>query len=469
MLLFAVLFVVSNVSAGPGRLLIINTDSADVGFNDPTPVEPIGGNDGTTLGQQRHNVYLKAAETWQNALEVNVDIRVRSGFAALLCNESGAVLAQTSVVSWSANFPGAPRTDVWYPAALANQLARTDIEPTRDDMVILSNSSIDRPDCMGDRSWYYGYDGNAGMEQSLYHVALHEIGHGLGIASRATTEFFLNRPSVFDLHTLDTTIGLRWDQMTSQQRDVSYSNTGNLVWAGEHVTRMAPGYLQQAPIFTVTQPSAIASNYDIGTATFGPPANLASMSGRVVAATDTANAEGPSTTDGCTALSNADAISGNIALIDRGTCTFVAKARNAQNAGAIGVIVADNRKETCLPPAMGSNSDHADITIPVVSVTQDQGDSFDAQLAQNAEVRGMLRVDPSRLAGASALGHVRLYAPCTAEPGSSKHHWDVPCSPNLLMEPAINSDLPNGLDLALYQLMDMGWTLSRTGRRFFRR
>jgi hypothetical protein len=478
-LLAACLLFTTSVFAGTGKMLIINADTPGVGFNDPTPAAPVGGNPGTTRGAQRYNVYLKAAERWTAVLDTNVDIRVRGSFAPLDCSATSAILGQTFVNSWHANFENAPRTDVWYPAALANKFAGRDLTgdpnpdstPTQplDDMFIQFNSAIDDAGCLGDRSWYYGYDGNEGNDDSLYHVVLHEIGHGLGMSSRNATAFFLDRPSVFDLHTLDITIGLRWDQMTQQQREVSHTNTGNLVWAGESVTRMAPSYLQPATIFTVTQPSAVARNYDIGTAAFGPAANTASMSGRVVQATDAGNEEGPSTTDGCTAFSNAAAINGSIALIDRGACTFVTKVRNAQNAGAVGVIIADNRRETCLPPGLGDDGSGADINIPVISVTQDQGDAFDAQLAQNAEIRGMLRVDPSRLAGASDQGYVRLYAPCTVVDGSSKHHWDIVASPNLLMEPFINDDLPDGLDLSIYQLQDIGWTMPRTGRRFLKR
>ncbi len=468
-LLAASLILTTSALAGTGRMLIINADAPGIGFNDPTPVEPVGGNPGTTRGAQRYNVYVKAAELFSDVLDTSVDIRVRGSFAPLSCDDTSAVLGQTFVFSWHANFANAPRTDIWYPAALANKFAGSDLNASQDDMFIQFNSAVDLPTCLGDRSWYYGYDGNEGSDDSLYHVVLHEIAHGLGMSSRSATEFFLNRPSVFDLHTLDITAGLRWDQMTQQQRDVSHTNTGNLVWSGENVTRMAPGYLEPATIFTVTQPFAVARNYDIGTATFGPAANTASMSGRLVTATDAANEEGPSTTDGCTALTNAGEIEGNIALIDRGTCTFVTKARNAQNAGAVGVIIADNRRETCLPPGLGDDGTGATVLIPTVSITQDQGDAFEAQLTQNAEVRGMLRVDPSRMAGASDQGYVRLYAPCTINPGSSKHHWDIVTSPNLLMEPFINPDLPDFLDLSIYQLQDIGWTLSRTGRRVLRR
>lgn len=40
---------------------IINNDGPNEGFNDPTPVLPEGGNPGTTLGQQRLNVFNYAA------------------------------------------------------------------------------------------------------------------------------------------------------------------------------------------------------------------------------------------------------------------------------------------------------------------------------------------------------------------------------------------------------------------------
>src|SRR6266566_3769678 len=45
------------------------------------------------------------------------------------------------------------------------------------------------------------------------------------------------------------------------------------------------------------------------------------------------------TSNGCSALSG---LSGAIALIPRGTCSFSAKIRNAQNAGAVGVVIRNN-------------------------------------------------------------------------------------------------------------------------------
>jgi len=63
----------------------------------------------------------------------------------------------------------------------------------------------------------------------------------------------------------------------------------------------------------------------------------------VVIAVDAADSIGPSTTDACSPITNGAQVSGKIALVDRGSCTFVTKVKNAQNAGAIAAIVADNQ------------------------------------------------------------------------------------------------------------------------------
>ena len=54
-------------------IVIINNDGANEGFNDPTPVAPVGGNTGTTLGQQRLNAFQHAAGIWGARLTSNVD------------------------------------------------------------------------------------------------------------------------------------------------------------------------------------------------------------------------------------------------------------------------------------------------------------------------------------------------------------------------------------------------------------
>ncbi|HEX8411756.1 MAG TPA: PA domain-containing protein [Thermoanaerobaculia bacterium] len=461
------LLLATNAFAGTGRIIILNRDAANVGFNDPTPAAPVGGNEGTTLGQQRLIILQRAADRWSTTLDTNVDIRVRANFATLPCDDAGVVLAQASASSWHANFPGAPRQDVWYPAALANKLAGVDLKSTDDDIATTFNLALDGATCLGDRGWYYGFDGEEDTDTWLFSVALHEIGHGLGMSGYSQPDFVQNRPSVYDLHVYDITAGRRWDQMTSEERRVSRTNTGNLVWSGPNVTAKAPTVLEPLTTLTITEPSP-ARNYQFGTASFGPPVNRATIAGSVVPAFDAMNDEGPTATDGCTTYVNANDVSGKIALVDRGTCTFAEKALMAQAAGAIGVILADNRASTCsAPPSMGGSEPN--VRIPIVSVTQADGKAIRDQVA-SATVTATLTRDGSLLAGATRPGYVRLYAPCEFEGGSSIYHWDTVASPNLLMEPSVNSDLRDSLDLSLYQMMDIGWTLpARTGRRYVRR
>ena len=49
----------------------------------------------------------------------------------------------------------------------------------------------------------------------------------------------------------------------------------------------------------------------------------------VVVGTDAANAAGPTTTDGCSPFTNAAAVAGKWAYVDRGTCAFADKVDNA--------------------------------------------------------------------------------------------------------------------------------------------
>lgn len=98
------------------------------------------------------------------------------------------------------------------------------------------------------------------------------------------------------------------------------------------------------------------------------------------------NAQGnPLSQEGCSAtgLINPAAIQGKIAMIYRGSCEFGIKAFNAQNAGAVGVIII-NREEAVL--AMGPGADGDNVTIPVVMVQLSAGQAMKAEHANGAVV-----------------------------------------------------------------------------------
>lgn len=83
-----------------------------------------------------------------------------------------------------------------------------------------------------------------------------------------------------------------------------------------------------------------------------------------------------STADACSALP-ADSLTGKVALIRRGTCSFHIKALNAQNAGAAGVILYNNVAGSFSPTVAGEPA----ITIPVGAITQADGNLIDTRLA----------------------------------------------------------------------------------------
>jgi hypothetical protein len=170
---------------------------------------------------------------------------------------------------------------------------------------------------------------------------------------------------------------------------------------------------------------------------------------------------------GCTAAGGVPAtVAGKVAVISRGVCGFAEKAKNAQLAGAIGVIIANNQAGGAI--ALGGAD--ASVTIPTISVSQVDGIKILAGIETAMKygsrlspgvVTSILTTDPTRKAGADALGRPLMNTPSVLAAGSSVSHWDPSALPNLLMEPAINSDLTTLLvppkDITLPLLKDIGW------------
>jgi hypothetical protein len=450
--LAAVLIAISPVAAAD--IFIVSFDGPGVGFNDPTPAAPVGGNPGTTLGEQRTYVFLLAAQLWGDAIESDAPIYVGATFAPLGCTPTAGTLGSAGTAFVFRDFPGATFASTWYHSALADSLAGEDLNPGFIDVFAQFNSRLDDdPNCLGGSGWYYGFDHNEGQQFDLLAVVMHEMAHGLGFANfidEPSGSLFLGYPDIYSLYTYDLSTGLTWDQMTDAERQASAVNGPNVVWNGPSVTGMAPMVLSSRPSVKILRPASIAGSFEAQPAAFGPAlVGPGGTTGLVVLADDGVGAG----TDACEPIVNN--LSGKIALIDRGTCAFTLKVSNAQAAGAKGVIVANNQPTG--PAPMGGND--PSIAIPSVGITLAQGDAIKAELSSG--VNAKLLLDKDFQAGTSE-GHVRLYAPAQVAPGSSISHWDTTATPNLLMEPFINSDLTPafGLDLTPYLFEDIGWMLS---------
>ena len=150
------------------------------------------------------------------------------------------------------------------------------------------------------------------------------------------------------------TVDLINGRMDGDEGDISTTRADELCTAHTPVS----------PRVIINTPASIAKICNAGRAAFGPPLTHAGITGDVVLAQDAADPAGPLTTDGCSPLTNAAAVAGHIALIDRGTCAFTVKVKNAQDAGAVAVIIGN----TLGRGQFGPTGTDATITIPSVGI-----------------------------------------------------------------------------------------------------
>ena len=442
-------------SADPAQFLIINANAPGVGFNDPTPAAPVGGNTGTTLGEQRLIAFSHAAQIWSARLDSSVPIVIRAQFTAL----GAGVLGSAGPAGVSRDFPNAPLPLTWYHSALANKLAGVDLQPANHD--INANFSTNF-------NFYLGLDNNHGTLNDLVTVLLHEFAHGLGFSQLANLNngaLFNGLPDHYNSKLFDTSLGLYWPQMTNAQRAASATRFGRVVFDGARVTAGVPSVLVPgSPTVQVDTPASLAGPYQFGTAAFGPGIGTPPVSANVVAAEDAIEdgVAGATATDGCSPFLNAASMVGRFALVERGQCGFAQKARNATTAGAAAVIIYNNAANANAgPPGMADDGiNGAFVTIPAVSVRRADGLSILGGLGSGVAMT--LGNDPTVRAGADALNRARVFAPFPVAGGSSISHFDTVAFRNLLMEPAINRDLTHKVkapdDLTFELLNDVGWT-----------
>lgn len=104
-----------------------------------------------------------------------VTINIVANWTAL----GDGILGSAGANYFVGNFPNAPITNTFYPAALANKLAGSDLYPANHDIIANFSSAFS--------NWYFGTDGNTPSEYyDFVSVVMHEIIHGLGFAGSMT-------------------------------------------------------------------------------------------------------------------------------------------------------------------------------------------------------------------------------------------------------------------------------------------
>jgi len=459
---FATLSLGAIGSSAATTLSIDNVNASGVGFNDTTAVAPVGGNAGTTLGQQRLIVFQQAANQWAALLNSSVVIKVQASMVALTCTAMSATLGSAGPIEVVAGFPNAPRANTAYNIAEGNALAGSDLDAGNDDIQAQFNVSLDAGSatCLNGEKWWYGIDPSvtpAAKTIPLLPVVFHELGHGLGFTANidSTTGNYLIQADtpIWADYLFDTQQNLLWKNMSSTQRVASSINDPNLVWTGPRTNKQAGAYLKPGNALIIHSPAGVAGAQEVGTAQFGATVPAAGITGNVVLVNDGDTDGGTGTfTDACEAftVANAAAVSGNIALIDRGLCSFTTKVKNAQNAGAIAAIVANNAVDPLrLPVSMGGTD--ATITIPSYSITQALGTAIKSDLPGVNVTLDYANIGVNQ-------GCVRMFAPNPLLQGSSVSHFHADAFPDLLMEPALNTTIFNKVDLTLPFFADIDWS-----------
>ena len=111
-----------------------------------------------------------AVGIWETLISSPVTIVIDAEWGSL----PPGVLGGAGPEDFYRDFPNAPAAGTWYPIALANSLAGSDLEPGAADIGATFSSVYS--------NWYFGIDGSPGGNIDFVSVVLHEIGHGLGFS-----------------------------------------------------------------------------------------------------------------------------------------------------------------------------------------------------------------------------------------------------------------------------------------------
>ena len=452
-------------------IIINNTNAAGVGFNDATPANPIGGNPGTTLGAQRLFAFTYAANIWGATLTSSIPIVINASMTALTCTATSATLGSAGATSIFRNFANAPFTNTWYSYALANKLANVYLGTNNAAQITANfNSNLGlNANCLPGRTWYLGLDNNHGTDIDFIPVLLHEMGHGLGFqtfTSGSTGTQNGGFPSIWDRFLFGSVTGKLWVSMTNAERAASSISLDKLAWTGPLVNAAVPTVLSfglASATFSGPSAGAITGTVRVGEADYGPALGASPIFGEVMPVAEQTAGAG----QGCEpfSIANGKAVNGKIAFITLGVCTVATKTKNAQNAGALAVLIGDTVAENAVQPIPIGGWDKT-VTIPTVRLfLTDATKLRNAVAARSRSSSGVFaslgRNGGAQYQGADALGRALLYAPNPFISGSSVSHFDRTMFRNQLMEPNISNDLGVGLipptDMTFLLLRDTGW------------
>lgn len=236
------------------------------------------------------------------------------------------------------------------------------------------------PEGGSDLTFDFPYGGNSSQPSTYTNAAITNLFYMVNVMHDVWYNYGFDEASGnFQQNNYDRG-GTGFDYVFGDAQDGSGTNNANFSAPIDGQRGRVQMYLWDVgpPTFslTVNSPSAIAGSYPTRVNNFNPgyvplPTEPNGFTTNLVLYQD--NSSNPS--EACQSATNAAEIAGKICIIRRGNCLFVEKVKNAQNAGAIAVIVVNNVEGNIV---MGGGD--PTITIPAISVTQEIGEAIITQM-----------------------------------------------------------------------------------------
>ncbi|MEO8663020.1 MAG: M36 family metallopeptidase, partial [Bryobacteraceae bacterium] len=216
--------------------------------------------------------------------------------------------------------------------------------------------------------------------------------------------------------------GLENDSIFAEDLDFAGRNNANMATPADGARPRMRMYVWDGPqTSTISATGGVTGSFPNGTADFGP-SNF----------NVTAPLLRTSPIDACNPVTNN--LTGKIAFVDRGTCSFVIKTKNAQLAGASAVIIANVASSTNpeIPPGMTGVD--ATVTVGTLSLALTDGNTFRTALDASVAVTATL----NRVTGLSRDGALdnQIVA----------HEWGHYISNRLVQDASgLNTNMASGL------------------------
>ena len=179
-------------------------DCDDSFWTDTTAATPVGGNPGTTLGDQRKNALTYASQQLVSQLGIQVPLIVHACGAHLGGDSKSAELAHAGPTTFTFDAADSPtnflpKKYTWYPAVLLARLNGSSLcnatggpcdEVSNAAIEAVFNEDFGNADVLGGEQFYLGYTPSTGGTRSVdfISVAMHEMTHGLGFTGLVNTD-----------------------------------------------------------------------------------------------------------------------------------------------------------------------------------------------------------------------------------------------------------------------------------------